>query len=658
MASSVIQYPVVNPIKGTVFEQLIYNLLRAWHRDALYEDNKKKQAYRHYLIRDWIRYCITSHHSNKSARRYTCEPLKETNFGYPEWLVDVERCCLVRYNRDKPQHYFALSYVWGFVDTARTIRRNLHELQKDHSLLGPNPVVELPKTIADSLYLAAQLGARYFWCDRLCIVQDDMASLDHQIPHMGEIFARAQCTIIAKVGDANSGLGKTSSFSDMGIWQTRGWTFQEQLFSIRTIAVNGIGTDWQCSPHNSPSRRGEHQYPRHLREQFPLAFWQVRPGSLRIGGFTYDPWPDLWFYGDLVQQFNQRSVTRPEDALRAFAGITSVLTRSFPGGFIQGIPEILFDQCLLWQVKGPLKRRRVPDPNTVVERPASWSWSGWEGSVDLTLWAGGDLGRRGLEVPLPKKVAVVPIVQWYTSAEPDTDRHHISASNRFLRWRDQGEQDHLPDGWARKSRPQTGTRFEHKSINGSIKGYSFTFPFPIHEFPYPPTPRGAVNYLHCRAKHAFMRLGTYKKLHVWYYNSTCYVAKLSPTTDWSWAGVLRMNTTDPWNFETWSPPDTVELIALSTGSDIIRSEVEADMFRFVDSPMIDEYVFHEENFAWKYTVKELKLDRVYKPGDVYEFYNVMWIEWDNGIAYRMAVGRVQKDIWERVAKEEIDVVLG
>jgi len=42
----------------------------------------------------------------------------------------------------------------------------------------------------------------------------------------------------------------------------------------------------------------------------------------------------------------------------------------------------------------------------------------------------------------------------------------------------------------------------------------------------------------------------------------------------------------------------------------------------------------------------------------YEFYNVFWIKWENGIAYRKGIGRVEKDIWEGQPLHWIDVALG
>ena len=47
-----------------------------------------------------------------------------------------------------------------------------------------------------------------------------------------------------------------------------------------------------------------------------------------------------------------------------------------------------------------------------------------------------------------------------------------------------------------------------------------------------------------------------------------------------------------------------------------------------------------------------------KDTGLYEFHNVLWIEWKDGIAYRRACGRVLKDVWERCAVEHIDLTLG
>ena len=44
--------------------------------------------------------------------------------------------------------------------------------------------------------------------------------------------------------------------------------------------------------------------------------------------------------------------------------------------------------------------------------------------------------------------------------------------------------------------------------------------------------------------------------------------------------------------------------------------------------------------------------------DVYRFYNVLWIEWAAGIAYRKALGRVIQEAWDVNNWDVIRVILG
>ena len=42
----------------------------------------------------------------------------------------------------------------------------------------------------------------------------------------------------------------------------------------------------------------------------------------------------------------------------------------------------------------------------------------------------------------------------------------------------------------------------------------------------------------------------------------------------------------------------------------------------------------------------------------YMAYHVLWIEWEDGIAYRKAIGHVWKDEWDAADTEEVDIRLG
>ena len=165
-----------------------------------------------FRIRSWLRNCEKNHNGRNGNPH--CQPLDEDGRGYPLWLIDIEQRCVVPFQASLS--YFALSYVWGCVDTAKMERSNLAQLRQPGSLLGPRQVVELPNTIKDAMFLTGFLGHRYLWCDRLCLVQDDISSKLPQIRHMAEIYARAYCTIIAFDNlDANSGLHGLAKSNEM-----------------------------------------------------------------------------------------------------------------------------------------------------------------------------------------------------------------------------------------------------------------------------------------------------------------------------------------------------------------------------------------------------------------------------------------------------------
>jgi hypothetical protein len=60
----------------------------------------------------------------------------------------------------------------------------------------------------------------------------------------------------------------------------------------------------------------------------------------------------------------------------------------------------------------------------------------------------------------------------------------------------------------------------------------------------------------------------------------------------------------------------------------------------------------------KMGLDELSLSEHPKVSDVYEYYNVLWIKWGNGVAYRHGLGRVLKSVWEAQGLETVEVVLG
>lgn len=72
---------------------------------------------------------------------------------------------------------------------------------------------------------------------------------------------------------------------------------------------------------------------------------------------TFGLWPDVLQYIDMIHEYNNRQLTFPADGLQAIAGLLAVMNRSFHGGFICGLPQMFFDDALLWQPCNSLQRR-------------------------------------------------------------------------------------------------------------------------------------------------------------------------------------------------------------------------------------------------------------------------------------------------------------
>lgn len=81
---------------------------------------------------------------------------------------------------------------------------NVNELMQDDSL--SNAWERVPATIQDAIILVRKLNIRFLWVDRLCIVQDDEASIHSSIEQMASIYAQSYFTLIATEGDSETGI--------------------------------------------------------------------------------------------------------------------------------------------------------------------------------------------------------------------------------------------------------------------------------------------------------------------------------------------------------------------------------------------------------------------------------------------------------------------
>jgi len=362
------------------------------------------------LFKRWRQLCST-HHGGSCAR----PPWATSNDDVPPnfRVINVHRNC-VEHAPIKPS-YFALSYVWGRLaenDLCAT-SANIESLMKEQSLTQ----IELPQTILDVMKLVLELGAKYLWVDRLCILQDDENDKAQQIPCMDSIYSLAELTIIAASGsaahDGVAGLSVPRSIEQDSCrigdslalmvipaentfssctYNQRGWTFQERSLARRSLMFTEGQAYWSCSSADwterlvlepSTSSQGNCLW---TIPRIHLGSYEQVPGEYSRD-FTRQ------HYNGLPRIYALKEFTNASDILDAISGILRRCTLTTGDTFYWGhilLPGV-FEDSLSWRktrleldkrtslcpIRGRGAKYEVPYP--------SWSWLTWKTSLKFML---------------------------------------------------------------------------------------------------------------------------------------------------------------------------------------------------------------------------------------------------------------------------------
>ncbi|ERF70265.1 hypothetical protein EPUS_09424 [Endocarpon pusillum Z07020] len=329
------------------------------------------------LIKIWTSTCETYHGPR-------CKVANTTNLPSQFRLVDTYRHCVIEPPRFLPPRFVALSYTWSSLSDSPDIQleqNNLERLMQAGSLEEEN----VPALISDAINLCREIGEQYIWIDKFCIIQDDSISKHAQIQAMDQIYATAAFTIVIALQNPltaelpgvrdrprrSSLWNDTRMFSDKcraisgnfqrtitdSVWNTRGWTYQEHMLSLRCIYITDFQMYFNC----------------------PTTSEQEELGSI-------SDWPksksgDMQSYCDAVQQYTARILTYESDILNAFAGVGKMIAGIQETKLVYGLPEKHFSQALFWQSLA-FAQRRESTPQI-----PSWSWAAWTGRVKY-IWDG------------------------------------------------------------------------------------------------------------------------------------------------------------------------------------------------------------------------------------------------------------------------------
>ncbi|KAF2430904.1 hypothetical protein EJ08DRAFT_670227 [Tothia fuscella] len=567
-------------------------------------------------LKRWKSQCLT-HHGSK------CEnPMKIWQMR-PAWLIDVERKCIVP--GEEVGDYVALSYRWG-KDAGRRVNVSaIPQLKVTNTLNDPELAAYVTPMLRDAMHLTTILGERFLWADALCIHHGDSTATAEQLNLMGAIYSNAIVTIIAADGDSQDGL--------RGL---QGWTYQELKLSQRRVLFRNNELHWECRCS---------VWHEELIDGFEIDKYIDPRIPVILAGF-----PDIESLDNVLGYYNERDFSYDEDAPAGISGLLSIVSRSFTGGFLYGLAESMFDRCLCWKPcwGGTNLRRRVISSRPAEERVASaalpsWSWLGWQGLVKFTYDADRINDRCNW------KSEVVPITDWYTSSssrgEPlrKIDQTWIGARARF-----QDMNNPLPQGWTRIEYDFETTKnlqpriwpdgcsryhYEHEDMpDDDCKSWYFPFPVKHIDTSTKPFMPEQTPYLYCKTK----------KASLWVWQAPGEGGNRREDAE-NIVSLRTMLGNDVGSLHLHNESQKGRFAKLSEGHKDSSNEVE----------LVATCIVRHYSLTW-----DEELQKYRYPQNTKDTYNVLWVTWEGGVAYRLANGNVNREDWEGLNMEEVSLILG
>ncbi|KAG4256764.1 hypothetical protein FPRO03_03774 [Fusarium proliferatum] len=380
------------------------------------------------IARGWITLCRENHSGECNPRKSAAVP----HF----FLIECSTRQIAEQKESQTDGlppYVALSYVWG---QSQGNQQSLQREKQQESLDGKGDGIVEP-AIEDAIRVTLELGYRYLWVDRYCIVQTgDEAIKQEQLRHMHLVYANAEVTLIAAAGqDSSAGLpgvpGRPRSqqpgaliqghalvcippdpslhIRSRSTWATRGWTYQEGLLARRRLYFSDYEMSYECRnmlcreairlPIGFEQRLSGH------KPRFMEPFWMYQP--YKLPGMDSDQTGVGLF--DLLEVYTKRKLSLPSDTLNAMLGIFSLLAqhKTRPIYHICGVPILRLKERYE-RGSGGRSRKPTGSSNSVdnedtaaaglggfldglcwrLVKPAhrqtgfpSWSWTGWQGVV-------------------------------------------------------------------------------------------------------------------------------------------------------------------------------------------------------------------------------------------------------------------------------------
>ncbi|GAB1312294.1 hypothetical protein MFIFM68171_02504 [Madurella fahalii] len=546
------------------------------------------------IIANWIDTCNREHSAGCPA-----PPISQRDPDQiPSWVLDTQERCIV------PGHsvarYAALSYVWN-ADEGGAPSTGRPDLELKRSTLSD---------FASSGFFDEQRES--------CLprVVDDEAA-HAEFGRMGAIYSGAYFTIVAAASFGLSGttepisvgsieeLGLTPQREEVnGVWATRGWTFQEHILSRRTIIFLDGAFFWDC--HGAiwfdalPNPWGR-------IKTSDTARVLATSGSGTTGRmWSVLLWPLFCQYLENVCAYNDRDLTCPEDALLAFSGVLESSLKKLSRRIHMQAAAVAVDPYSLRTGFASLGDYGVEF------HPLSWR------TYKLVEWSALET-ITGNELRLEEPTILENyrrFVEKGSNSERLVGQHNADDKSRLPL--DLDDPASLAPFGLMLNRPflsceTSSGRSQVRSVLRPCATAQPQAPIKISVFQLEKFVEGPL------------------------VSDTCSILCLDDTI---------------------APNQIIQLIAISGGS-VDRADLRSSFEEQADIKGYYRYSTLRSRGFKRHPSDGEQGKRLWRDGEGdYHLYNVLWVEYIEGVAYRKAAGRVTKEIWEANCSELKKVILG
>jgi hypothetical protein len=465
---------------------------------------------------------------------------------------------------------------------------------------------------------------------------------------------------------------------NMSPWNQRAWTYQERMMSSRMLVFSEHQMFWVCRAETwSESRVLEH--PRRKRWKNPgfmfkwadldegdtvdadndrVPLYELK--NHRTGG--------LHLYHETVLAFLDRNLSYEGDVLNAFSGLLRLLSANLKSEIRFGLPIRHLNKTLLWcpredeRFMGRFPEnlvRRGYGPGWQDYRPQyedqapfpSWPWAGWMGRISFPYFVSNEL------IPMQGDEYLEELLNWYYFVREDEDIQAFlnngtpvssgSGDKLFqvlkLHWRQQ-HADHGKQTAIGESPNEICRAHDCTNIN-----INYVFQIDKEQFEINTSHdeqtwvqshilKPDFRYLYFITTCAFIELGRYGIIS----ETSLGYELLPPLSDHGpskgLAGLCQL--------------PFVGFVSLNSNERSFKMDRARHEFLVVSGMQKFDHDVSEELLKLKGAVHiaspvepEERTSRPQSTAGWIQFWNVLLVEWKDGVAYRIGVGRVLKAAW-------------